>query len=808
MVRRTANKTQENDNAKQDFTNGAKEVIDVLVPQFMYDTRLPYAWSVIRDRALIDSRDGLRPVQRKILWTLYQDKVTPNSEYVKVARLAGNVLRFHPHGNTSVEEALDHMAQEFSLRVPLIDGKGSFGAHPGDQPAAARYIEARLNKAAMELLDDIKYGTVEMTKNFDDTLDEPVYLPVRWPLSVINGDSGIAVGYASKMAQHNPTEVLKVCKLLLKNPNATTKQIMRIMPGPDFWTGGIVYGVDGIKDYFETGKGTFIVRSKYKMEPLGRGRMLITFYELPPGVSCESVLEDVHKKISNGNQLLKSSIGRIDDLTGRVNTNDVRLIIETKAGSNPQLLLAELFKSTPLQQSFSVNNTVISNNMPVQMGIKGLIMDFLNLRKHCVLTRSANFKLKKQARIHEIDGLLSILMDIDKAISIIRKSDSQTDARDALMKSFKIDEGQANYVLDMQLRRLTRQDSTALESERKQLEQDIIELDKVINDEEELKKVILTELDKEAKIIGRPRLMEISDLTLEEAKNQERENTSTAKANNRDTKAYLYTTADNKVIKSSVKLPMLAQAREDNGLKLQPYANMAMTTNQAKLGVYGSNGVEYSANMNYLTEGMETTPTGLGVVPTGVKQVAVIPDEEDKVLVVTHEGKLRVVSVEPNDKWTERPVVQLDKGDTIVSAVSMKKMVRNSTAIIITAKGRVIRFTLDDINPVSMGAKLIKGMGLQPGDSVAAVVVARPDAVNLITTSKHTVKVTPIEDIPVNGRGGKGSILHPLVGNDTITDASIDGMLVKNGKSVNLPAPSPRNGRSAPVPPASKLLSV
>ena len=497
------------------FVEGAKEIEEVRIPEFMDQTRLPYAWSTIRERALVDSRDGLKPVQRRILWTLYEDKVLPSRDFMKVARLAGNVLRYHPHGNTSVEDALVRMAQPYSVRVPLIWGKGSFGAHPGDEAAASRYIEAKLNKEAVELLDEIPSGSVKMKPSVDDTLKEPEVLPVRWPVGVINGSQGIAVGYAANMPQHNPTETLKACKLLLRKPNASIEEVMQVMPGPDFWTGGQVIGIDGVQEYFRTGKGTFTVRAKYKQEQQTRGKVRFTFYELPPNVSCESIIQKVRNLIKTDAKF-KEGIARVDDLTGRVNDNDVRLLIETKAGSNSQEILAMLFKKTELQSTFSVNNTVVSGGFPKTMGIRELLLEFLELRKQCVLTRSQNYKEKKLARIHQIDGLLAILLDVDKAIAIIRKSDSQEDARVKLMKAFKIDEGQANYVLDMQLRKLTRQDSDALKAEDQQLKEDIDALDKILTDEKELRKVINAELDKEIKIIGRPRLMEITGLTDED----------------------------------------------------------------------------------------------------------------------------------------------------------------------------------------------------------------------------------------------------------------------------------------------------
>ena len=781
------------------FVEGAKEIEEVRIPEFMDQTRLPYAWSTIRERALVDSRDGLKPVQRRILWTLYEDKVLPSRDFMKVARLAGNVLRYHPHGNTSVEDALVRMAQPYSVRVPLIWGKGSFGAHPGDEAAASRYIEAKLNKEAVELLDEIPSGSVKMKPSVDDTLKEPEVLPVRWPVGVINGSQGIAVGYAANMPQHNPTETLKACKLLLRKPNASIEEVMQVMPGPDFWTGGQVIGIDGVQEYFRTGKGTFTVRAKYKQEQQTRGKVRFTFYELPPNVSCESIIQKVRNLIKTDAKF-KEGIARVDDLTGRVNDNDVRLLIETKAGSNSQEILAMLFKKTELQSTFSVNNTVVSGGLPKTMGIRELLLEFLELRKQCVLTRSQNYKEKKLARIHQIDGLLAILLDVDKAIAIIRKSDSQEDARVKLMKAFKIDEGQANYVLDMQLRKLTRQDSDALKAEDQQLKEDIDALDKILTDDKELRKVINAELDKEIKIIGRPRMMEITGLTDEEAKNNEKQMLADIRREGNDTQTFMYVTTDGRLFKTPNKMTTISDWRSDPSMKpVEPFVSSFKTTTQARLGIVGTDGREYAVSASFLRNGEDTTMSKMASLPKGVNPVTILPDDDRQVLVASADGMIRKMNLTTNGKWDgNRPFVKLADGDRLVSVIDLSNVIKNSTVLIITQLGKVIRFNLDDVSPVSLGSQLIKGMNLKKDDKVAAVVVARPDAESLVTMSRSTIKVTPLSDVTVNNRGGAGVMLHPLdklngVVSDRIEAAAVDGVLMSaKNKVVGLPDATPR----------------
>lgn len=795
MARRKAKPTEEE---KHGFVEGAKTFEDVKVPDFMWNTRGPYAVSVIRERALIDSRDGLKPVQRRILWTMYEDGVLPNKGFVKVARLAGNVLRYHPHGNSSVEAALDRMAQPYSLRVTVIDPKGSFGAHPGDEPAAARYIEARLDNTAVELLEETKFNCVHMVPNFDDTLKEPEVLPVRWPVGVINGGSGIAVGYAANMPQHNPTETLKACKLLLKNPDATIEQLMRVMPGPDFWTGGVVYGVDGIKSYYETGRGSFIVRGKYNLEIKERGRTRITFYELPPFVSCESVVEAIRKLIGGDNQLFKG-IGRVDDLTGRVNENDVRLVIETKAGANAKAILAELFKRTPLQQSFSVNNTVVEKGRPVTLGVKDLLLQFLDLREECVTTRSKNLISIKEKRVHQINGLLAIILDIDKAIGIIRRSPDVDTARQRLMRSFKIDEEQANYVLSMQLRRLTKQDSTELKAEEKQLESEIRELNKIVNDKDVLHAVIADELDKQIKIIGDERKMEIArGVTLEDAKAIDKRDAATVRGESKDVPTYVTVSADGTVCRTSDKLTPAGSA--ERGVNGQPTAYSFTTTSKAGLVVIGSDGVAYAAPVSYLTDGAKTTLKKLGVTPRGVEGLFIAPDSPDrKVALFSRNGKMRVVKVSVGNAES-KPFAQLDKGDELAAAVDVTEAVKNSTLVVVTEQGQVLRFAVDAVAPVNPGAKLVAGMNLKAGDAVAAVALARPDAKELVTVTGHTAKVTPLSQIPIAGRGGKGVNLQNVIGSDKVTGAMADAKLTNGGKLLPLPKPTARTGRTAPLP--------
>lgn len=799
VARRKAKKSKNIDSqaTPEDFRIGAKNIEEINIPEFMDSTYLPYALSVIQDRALVNADDGLKPSQRRILWTMFVDGVHPTKPFMKVARIAGNVLRYHPHGNASVEDALCRMVQPYSLRVPLIDGKGSFGSHPGDQPAAARYVEARLDRSAMELVTDIKANTVKMTKNYDGTLDEPTVLPVRWPVSIINGSSGIAVGYAANMPQHNPTEALEAARLVLKNPKATVDDVLKVMPGPDFWTGGTVMGTDGIREYYSTGKGSFIVRSKYDVEYGQRGKSKIIFTELPPGVSCMSVVEKVRALSKEGG--IYRGIASINNFTGRDNENDVRLVVETKAGTNVLALLAALFKKTPLQASFAVNNTVLVDNRPTVLGVVELLQHFVGLRKRCVLARTRHAIDDDKKQIMLIDALLAVLVDIDKAIEIIRHSQSAQTAARKLKSEFKINDEQAQYILNMQLRKLTRQDSLELKERKRNLESEVTSLQKIIDDPKQLVKVIDKELADEEKVIGDHRYMEISKMTIDDANQMAKNEARELRDQKRDIPSYLSQLPNGDILLTRV--PMAALSEKQTGTKgVQPYMSMIKTSTKSSLVIVGSDGVAHDLPATYMNFDVPMSINKLGILSSSVSCAGVIP-AQSTVLAWTEKGKVRQLTVDFKQGWKEKPLLKVDDDDKLVGLIDTSKVRKDAQVMVITEKGKAVRWPLaSSLKPVAMGAAPVAGVALDDGDKVLKLLIVNPNSENLITLSRRTIKTTPLADIPVRkSRGSAGVLTHSLVGADKIRDAVVDGAVVKKNTVIDAPKPTGRGNKIAPA---------
>src|SRR4051794_10979107 len=427
------------------------------------DSYLEYAFSVIHSRALPDARDGLKPVHRRILFSMSEQGHRPDRGYVKCARVVGDVMgRYHPHGDLAIYDALVRMAQDFSLNVPLIDGHGNFGS-PDDGPAASRYTECRMSREAMHLVGELGEGTVDFKPNYDGSLEEPMVMPAAFPNLLDNGTSGIAVGMATNMIPHNLGEVVGAARWLIRHPTASLDKLMEFVPGPDLPTGGLLLGLDEVRRAYETGRGVVRMRGRVETGPLegSRGRQAITITELPYGVGAEKVIEAITdevrgKPITSGPRRGQRQAARLQgiadvkDLTDR--ENGTRLVIECKVGVNPQALLADLYRLTPLEQSFGVNNLVLVDGQPQTLRLKQLLEVFLAHRYEVVTRRSAFRRRKREERLHLVDGLLIALLDIDKVVRLIRAADNAQAAKEGLMKQFKLSEIQANYILDTPLR--------------------------------------------------------------------------------------------------------------------------------------------------------------------------------------------------------------------------------------------------------------------------------------------------------------------------------------------------------------------
>ncbi|TCE32330.1 DNA gyrase/topoisomerase IV subunit A [Bifidobacterium longum] len=477
-----------------------EHIVETPLNEEMSKSFLEYAYSVIYARALPDARDGLKPVQRRIVYQMGEMNLTPDRPYMKSARVVGEVMgKLHPHGDSAIYEAMVRLAQPFAMRLPLVDGHGNFGSLD-DGPAASRYTEARLGPAALGMNADIDEDTVDFTPNYDNKLKEPTVLPAAIPNLLVNGGSGIAVGMATNLATHNLGEVVNAAKFLMAHSDATLEQLMRYVPGPDWPTGGTIIGRDGIREAYATGRGTLTTRAATHIEHVTARKQAIVVTELPYMVGPEKVIE----RISDGvkNRKLEGISGAFD-LTDR--HNGTRIVIEIKTGFDPHAVLVQLFKHTPLQDNFAMNNVALVEGRPHTMGLKEMLQVWADHRRVVIRRRSEYRKKKALERLHLVEGLLLAMLDIDEVIQVIRTSDDADAAKSRLMVVFDLDEVQAQYILDLRLRRLTKMNRIELEAERDDLKKRIEELTRILASAEALDQVVTDEMDEAVAKWGSPR---------------------------------------------------------------------------------------------------------------------------------------------------------------------------------------------------------------------------------------------------------------------------------------------------------------
>ncbi|MBB4916312.1 DNA gyrase/topoisomerase IV subunit A [Streptosporangium saharense] len=477
-----------------------ERIVDIDVSAEMRTSFLEYAYSVIYQRALPDARDGLKPVQRRILYSMSEMGLRPDRGHVKSSRVVGDVMgKLHPHGDTAIYDALVRMAQPFSMRLPLVDGHGNFGS-PDDLPAAMRYTEARLAAAAMSMVQSIDEDTVDFKPNYDGQETEPTVMPSAFPNLLVNGATGIAVGMATNMAPHNLVEVVAAARHLIKKPDATLDDLMRFVPGPDLPTGGTIIGLDGIRDAYAKGRGTFRMRARCAVEQVSPRRKGIVVTELPFNVGPERVVTKI-KELVTAKKL--QGISDLKDLSDR--HKGLRLVIEIKNGFIPEAVLEELYRLTPMEETFGINNVALVDGEPRTLGLRELLQVYVDHRIDVTRRRSLYRRRKREERLHLVEGLIIALLDIDRVIQVIRSSDDSSQARQRLIETFALSETQAVYILDTPLRRLTRFDKLELDQEKATLEAEIAELSEILASETKLRKVVSDELAQVSKTFGTPR---------------------------------------------------------------------------------------------------------------------------------------------------------------------------------------------------------------------------------------------------------------------------------------------------------------
>lgn len=477
-----------------------EHIVETPLGEEMSKSFLEYAYSVIYARALPDARDGLKPVQRRIVYQMGQMNLLPTRAYMKSARVVGEVMgKLHPHGDSAIYEAMVRLAQPFAMRIPLVDGHGNFGSLD-DGPAASRYTEARLAQPALGMNADIHEGTVDFAPNYDNKLTEPTVLPSAIPNLLVNGASGIAVGMATNMATHNLGEVVAAAKYVMKHPDATLEELMEYVPGPDWPSGGIILGRNGIRDAYETGHGTLTTRAVTHVENVTARKKAIVVTQLPYMVGPERVLERISEGVKNHRL---EGITNAIDLTDR--HNGTRVVIELKTGFDPAAVLAQLCKHTPLQENFTMNNVALVNGRPHTMGLKEMLEVWIEHRRQVIRRRSEFRKNKALERLHLVEGMLLAMIDIDQVIQVIRNSEDVQTAKSRLIETFDLDDIQAQYILDLRLRRLTKMSRIELEAERDDLRKQIESLEQILSSEQALDAVVIEAMDEAVAAYNTPR---------------------------------------------------------------------------------------------------------------------------------------------------------------------------------------------------------------------------------------------------------------------------------------------------------------
>ena len=827
------------------------EIVDLDLSTEMRTSFLEYAYSVIYARALPDARDGLKPVQRRILFQMDRMGLRPDRPHVKSSRVVGDVMgRLHPHGDTAIYEALVRLAQPFTMRLPLIDGHGNFGSLD-DGPAAPRYTEARLAAPALALTADLDEDTVDFAPNYDYTLTEPEVLPAAFPNLLVNGAAGIAVGMATNMPPHNLVEVVAAARHLLTHPEASLEELMAFVPGPDLPAGGMIVGLDGIREAYRTGRGKFLTRATAHVESVSPRRKGIVVTELPYMVGPEKIIARIKEAV--GSKKLQG-ITDVADLTDR--RHGTRLVISVKNGYNPEAVLAQLYKHTPLEDSFGINNVSLVDGQPHTLGLRELLEVFVRHRL-TVVTRRTRFRLgKRRERAHLVDGLLIAILDIDEVIAVIRSSDDAATARTRLMQVFDLTEPQAGYILELQLRRLTKFSVIELEKERDELAREIEALEAILADDVLLRRVVSRELAAVAEQFGTPRrtvLMEASGERVTSsaagaATPDEASAASGGGAKRAGTSAQPMTLMPSaspvpltvpddpcRVMLSATGLVARTPDAEPvarTGVR-QPHdalTSQVSTTARGRIGAVTDTGRLVLLDVVSTSEVPRTdgAPGLAGATP--VRQLVDIEPEEKVVglvpvgsaehapiVLATAEGVIK--RVKPGDEprnaesWE---VISLSDDDRVVFAGTAAD---TDFLAMVTSDAQLLRFPAAKVRPQGRGAGGMAGISLREGARViagaavpedllaeAVVVTVAGSEGSLPGTGGGSVKVTPLDRYPAKGRATGGVRSHRFLrGEDELVAAWVGvapaRALRDGGKPVPLPdADERRDGSGSPLP--------
>ena len=782
--------------------NPEERIVDIDLTAEMQDSFLEYSYSVIYARALPDARDGLKPVHRRIIYQMGEMGLRPDKGHVKSARVSGEVMgKLHPHGDGAIYDAMVRMAQPFTLRVPLIDGHGNFGSLD-DGPAAARYTETRLAPAALLMNEGLDEDVVDFKPNYDAQLSEPEVLPAAFPNLLVNGSSGIAVGMATNMPPHNMREVIAAARHLLANPAATTEDLMRFVPGPDLPTGGIIVGLDGIKDAYESGRGSFKTRAKVSVESVGPRKLGLVVTELPYLVGPEKVIEKIKDGVNNKKLL---GISDVIDLTDR--TNGLKLVIELKTGFDPQVVLDLLYRYTPMEDSFGINNVTLVDGRPNTLGLRDLLGVYLAHRVQVTRRRTTNRLGKKKARLHLVEGLLIAIVAIDEVIQVIRSSEEVDEARSRLMQIFELSEIQAEYILELRLRRLTKFSRIELETEKTQLEDEIRALERILSNDAELRDLVSEELAQIAEKYGDDRrtlLMEESEVV----RSVPASRSTAVSAELADSAATVLLTVTG-LLARIAELPASGSKRKKHDV----FSHRIDTTTRTDIGAVTSAGRMIRVHVGDIPDAGAALDAsamvraseffGLTVSETLVGLIELADTNE--IALATAQGTVKRVLADYPAK-EQFDLIALKEGDQVISA-----MLANSAKeyVIVTSDAQVLRFSADSVRAQGRAASGVAGINLSDGAKVIAfesieipseafVVTAANSSAALPGTDAGSIKISSLEEFPAKGRATGGVRGQKLLrSEDQLYFAAVTAQppaaSATDGKPLELPEPAKRD---------------
>lgn len=768
----------------------AREVIDVAVDDEMRDSFMPYALSVTTSRAIPDVRDGLKPVQRRILYVMNDLGLRPGTPFRKSAGVVGEVMgKYHPHGDSAIYEAMVRMGQNFAMSVPLVAPKGNFGSLD-DPPAAYRYTEARLTDAAMTMVSSIDEDTVDFRPNFDGEREEPECLPALLPNLLVNGASGIAVGMATNMAPHNLGEVAAAIELVLtqRRPKPTVDELMAHVPGPDFPVGGILVDDGSLREAYETGRGTVRLRARAEIEPISSRRQGIVVTELPYMVGPERVQGKIRELVLAGKL---DGVAAVNDLSDR--NHGLRLVIECKAGVNPHALLNRLYRLTPLEESFGINNVALVNGVPSTLGLYDLCRHYVDHRLD-VIVRRTEYRLRRaRDREHILEGLLVALDNIDLVISIIRGSADVPEAREQLMSRLDLSEIQANHILDMQLRRLTALEVDKLREELAEVQAAIAEYEKILGSEQRRRTLVSKELAEVAEQFATPRrttIMSSDDVVVIE-----------------DAPVVDITDealGDQPALITLSSSGLLGRTSPDEEFSAKPgrhdvIARQVDTTSFEPVYAVTDRGRVLSVRARDVPEmargSRGASVTEMFALGRGEKVVGMIPTGDEPIAVVTRDGVAKRIDASGlQSTRSGNPIINLKESDRVVAAFVAPD---DAEFAMVASDGQVLRTAAGGVSVQGPGAGGVAGMKLKAGVTIAAAGPVEFGSVVVVVTDEGTAKITDLAEIPAKGRATGGVRVVKLKGFETtltygwIGKNSQLGAIVADDADPKRPDPAP-----------------